>query len=101
MEREKGLEPSTFAMATRRSSQLSYSRSRMRVGLSNKTHSGVNTYVDFRFQMVTKPKVRRAICAEFCHDIRGTAFLSAPLPAFVPASYDAGGGSRNLVCPAA
>lgn len=26
MEREKGLEPSTFAMATRRSSQLSYSR---------------------------------------------------------------------------
>ncbi len=28
MEREKGLEPSTFAMATRRSSQLSYSRDR-------------------------------------------------------------------------
>lgn len=26
MEREKGLEPSTYAMATRRSSQLSYSR---------------------------------------------------------------------------
>lgn len=26
MEREKGFEPSTFAMATRRSSQLSYSR---------------------------------------------------------------------------
>jgi len=31
VEREKGLEPSTFAMATRRSSQLSYTRGRTQI----------------------------------------------------------------------
>ena len=37
MEREKGLEPSTYAMATRRSSQLSYSRiSEVRLVLKGK-----------------------------------------------------------------